>query len=237
MTAMLRSNFSNAFAVIPASLILTTAVSQAALVYYDIAPQNPTSYALAAAVTSKDALVTATSIGSATTPVGSVGPGNFSVSNSSGSAFLEYSQSNSTLAGAITDQDYIQFSVTVSGANLMSLSNLQFNHRAEAGVTSNLAVFASLTGFASAPAATDVLGTGTTSSNTNTTSTIDLSSPLYQNLSNTTVTFRIYGYDNGSNTLNYGRLDNITLNGIVPEPSSALLSLIPAPLLFARRRR
>jgi len=64
----------------------------------------------------------------------------------------------------------------------------------------------------------------------------DLSDPLYQNIT-TSVTFRIYGFDNASASGNNLRFDNVTLNGVVPEPSRSLLLFAGLGLLVGRRRR
>ena len=208
--------------------------SQAALLaLYDI---NGTTYGAAAAPSDVNPALTATSIISDTT--GS-GPGNFAVSNSSNTAFLQYSQAAGNLADAITGQDYLQVSITVPAGSTASFSSLDLTFRTDtAGVNSSLALFVSTDGFATAPVAGDVVDTGTTNVVTASTKSFDLTGiPAYQDIDTpTTLTFRIYGYDD-SNAGAYTRVESFTINGVaVPEPAALLMGLAALPLMLRRRR-
>lgn len=182
---------------------------------------------------------TAPNPSSPTAPVAGIAASNitatdFQPSTTSGSAFLRGNASVDTLAGAITDGDYIQFSISVTGANILNLDSFTFDHTKSGTFTSsNLSVFASLNGFATTPTAGNSLfdstATGTGKS---------FSLTQFQGLTNATVTFRVYAFDNTDISTDVTRIDNIVIAGSIPEPASVLLSALGlGGLAFSRRRR
>ncbi|MGE9267769.1 MAG: PEP-CTERM sorting domain-containing protein [Verrucomicrobiales bacterium] len=206
-------------------------LSAATIVYYDIPTTGTTN-----AVTENDPYVSATSI--------TKGAGDFTVSTSSGTAFLQYSASAADLSGAISGNDYLEFSITVPSTSILDLDSIALTHRAEGSggsnpvITSNLSVFISTDGFATAPLAGNEIGTATTTSASTTTNTLLITDPIYQAVSDATLTFRIYGYDDSNRSGVYNRLDNIRVNGTaVPEPSSLLSVLAGLSVPLLRRRR
>ncbi len=168
------------------------------------------------------------------------GSGGFLFSATSGTAYITYADATSTLDGALTGQDFLQFSFTVPAGTVVNLSDLNLGFRSEDGATPvNFSLFATIGSFSTPPLAASALGTVSTTSNAvGNNQTIAITSPTFQNLTNTTVTLRLYAYDVDSATAAYIRVDNVTLNGavIVPEPSAFLLGLIATPLLFRRKR-
>ncbi len=209
--------------------------SAATLARYEFTAATPQSAATSSIATTADPAITVSPVLSKATG----GPGDFEVSANSGTAFARASVTNSTLALAITSTDYVQFTMTVAGANTMSLSTFAFTHGADlnsGSFTTNLSVFASLDGFATGPADTDAIFTSSTTGN----KSFSLTKPLLQNMVNATVTFRVYVWDNSDDNLQINRIDNITVSGTttVPEPSAAaILGLATAGVAFARRRR
>jgi hypothetical protein len=182
-------------------------------------------------------------------------PGDFDVSNSTNMVFFRSNAASSTLAGAIAggidtaSADYVQFSIRAASGQFLNLESLTFDHLISndtSPFTSNFAVFASLDNFATAPTAGTELGTSTATASTssgaaavlfNDDFTVALNSPTFQNLdSSTTVTFRIYGFDDLDVNGTINRLDNIVINGTIPEPSVAALGALAAFGLLRRRR-
>ena len=156
----------------------------------------------------------------------------------------------STLAAAITANNYVTVTVTPDPGfqlNLTSLTvDLGYSLNAASvpsgvGVSLSTSVFSSVGGF-TAPAvlatqtftAADQGTTGILYQNIN----IDLTDPAYQGLSGP-LQFRIYFYDsNSSLTQPIHRVDNFTLNGaVVPEPSATLLGGLGMLALLRRRRQ
>ena len=183
-------------------------------------------------------------------------PGGFDVSTSTDMVFFQSNLSSSDLAGALSGgsdatADYLTFTIRAAAGQTLSLTSLTFDHfisNANANFTSNLSVFASLNDFATAPTAGSELATSTASTGDtisgsdpvvyNDDFTVSLSDPAFQNLTSaTTVTFRIYGFDNLDISGNINRLDNLVVNGtVIPEPATVLLSAIGALGLLRRKR-
>lgn len=179
---------------------------------------------------------------------------NTGFSGTGGNAFARVNATAaSTLANAITDNDFITVTITPDSGlalNLTSLTvDLGYSLDGAAvpsgiGVTLNTSVFSSVDGFT----APSVLGTKTyTAASQGPTGTfyenlnIDLSGASYQNLS-APLEFRIYFYDSTSAISQpIHRIDNFTLNGsvdtLIPEPSAAALGGLGLLFLLRRRRR
>lgn len=193
---------------------------------YDIPTSGNT-----AAATQRAATITAPDI---------TGSGGFAVSSTSGTAFVAFSNITSTIEGAITGLDYLQFAINIPSGTVVSLSDLNVAFRSEVATTvANLSLFATLGSFTTAPAPASSLGVFSTSSNTaGNNQTVTIADPTFQNLTNTTVTFRLYGYDVDDASGSFLRIDNLTLNGTVtvPEPSSLLIACAAMSLAFRRRR-
>lgn len=182
--------------------------------------------------------------------------GEFDVSTSSGVAFLRGNHSENSLADAIATPDYLQFTLTPAAGQVVNLTSFIFDHEASNDTvdpfTSNLSIFASLTGFASTPLAAEALGTSTTTVAANIGGgtqlqvndvTFSLAASQFQNLTSAnTVTFRIYGFDDALDTGQINRIDDVRVVGdvtAIPEPSSVLLAGfgIAGCLLWQRRGR
>lgn len=141
--------------------------------------------------------------------------------------------SSTSAAVAVTNNKYFQFTVAATGANTLTISSLDFLVARGGGSTPRgYAVRSSADGFATNIATADV---ATTRPNW-TTLSIPLSGAGYSNLSSSTpLTFRVYSYSpGGGSSVDY---DNITVQGVVPEPVSLTLLAVPAAGLLMRRRR
>jgi len=153
---------------------------------------------------------------------------------------------------AFTNNQYVQFSVTIAAGTVINLTSLSLNYTSTVPLAniSNSRVFSSIDGFDSI--ADDTIGTlGKAANGTQgpTTSTLSLSAPEgntarginvtngeFTALTNTTVTFYMPWIDNETGAT-FTDVDNITLTfDVVPEPSSMLLGAIGL-LPFLRRAR
>lgn len=134
---------------------------------------------------------------------------------------------------AVTNSKYFQFSVSATGTNTLTAISLDFVvARGGSGTPRGYVVRSSADNFAANIAASDVA----TIRPSWTTVSLPLSGAGYTNLPSTTpLTFRIYSYSpNGGASVDY---DNITVQGVVPEPVSLTLLAVPAAALMMRRRR
>jgi hypothetical protein len=140
-------------------------------------------------------------------------------------------QGNATsAAAAVANGVYFDFTVTPS--TTMSLTNLTLDAaRGGGGTPRGYEIRSSRDNFGSTLSAADLL----TVRPTYTPITVDLSGAAFQNVT-TPTTFRFYVYSPaGGQSVD---VDNITLNGTVPEPASlGLIGLGAAGLLGRRARR
>ena len=157
-----------------------------------------------------------------------------------------------TLAGAISNNHYIQFTVTAATGYILNLSSLDFNGETSGTGSDDIAVLTSVDGFTSGNQIASLTGRHVVATGDFDTdasgfgSVISLSASKYQNLSS--ITFRIYGWNttSGSGTTyirNLGGTDaDLTINGTtavsaVPEPSTYALIFGAATLGFVIYRR
>ena len=177
--------------------------------------------------------------------------GSFAVSSPSSTIFLRADSTGAnTLSNSITEGDYVQLTITPTGTNVVSLTSLSLDHLGSVNAnvgsfSSSLSVFASIAGSPAFTAGNE-LGTSTGSVPNNNGGTVvtlanDFSFNLggaFQNLTSAnTVTFRIYGFDNGSSNDQVTRFNDVKINGqLIPEPSVALLGSLGALALLRRRR-
>ncbi len=152
------------------------------------------------------------------------------------------SQTTTTIADAVTANDYFQFAITTTGTDPVNFTEFKYDTRANtttAGVNYIQEVRVSLDNFATAPT---FVGTITTPANNapTVTPTYSLSTiPALQGLaSGTTATFRLYMADNQDSAVQQ-LFDNVSITAAaVPEPSSlALLGLSSFALALRRRRK
>lgn len=144
----------------------------------------------------------------------------------------------STLAQAVTGNDFIQFAATPNSGFHLTATSLVFSWERSSTGPSSLTLRSSLDGFASDLGAITGLGASLTTGNT-------LSISGVSNVAAAT-TFRLYGFG-GTNTLGTGGFDtnvsttNVVFNGsitAVPEPTSiALVSLMCCTGFVAAFRR
>jgi hypothetical protein len=217
-------------------VLITASANAATLARYEFAVASPTQSATLSAIpTIADPAISVSSMLAKATG----GPGDLEISKSSGTAFARADVTNSTLALAITNTDYIQFAMTVAGPNTMSLSSFSFTHAVDVATplptfVSNFSVFASFDGFATAPIDTGALYTSSGGANRS----FSLTDPAFQTITDSTVTFRIYVWDDSNENAQINRIDNIAVSGTaVPEPASAVVLGVAMTGLGLRRRR
>jgi len=144
-----------------------------------------------------------------------------------------------TEAGAISGNDYVEFTLTAGLGYEMDLSSLTFNFaRNNSSAPNQIFVRSSIDSFGSNLYTSSFPSTIPNYNSAN----ISLSAGSFQNLTGS-VTFRIYAY-HGSGSTSLGSplyLDNLTLNGItapvvIPEPGSLALGGLGLLILAVRPR-
>lgn len=153
-----------------------------------------------------------------------------------------------TLAGAIAEEHYFQFAITVDSGFALNLTSIDLDAQSTSTGSDDGAFFTSIAGFSAGneiAAVTGVSGnTGGFDSDASGFGAIDLSAAAYQNLTGT-VTFRVYGYNTtsgaGATYIRNLTGNDLVVNGAlvaVPEPS-AVFSLMVVGLgsMITRRRK
>ena len=178
----------------------------------------------------------------------SLGAGvNSTTSNNQYGFKITNSNSQTTLAGALANDHYLQFSISAATGYTLNLTNLEFKGQASSTGATGVAILSDIAGF------TDTSAIATISTGANATggfdtdssgfgSAIDLSDASYQNIAS--ATFRIYGWGSTSSSgATYIRSlsgNDLVINGtVVPEPSTyALLAgLLGLTFVMLQRRQ
>ena len=153
-----------------------------------------------------------------TTPIGGVS----GISGSSHTAYSKRTETTTSEGGALTGNDYHEFTVTPDSGLSLNLTSLEFKHNATMAAggdwTSHVFVRTSIDSFESNVGATSAVNSITDLSG-GTDVTLDLSDAAYQGITDP-VTFRFYFYHDATTTTNedFHRLDDIVLKGtVVPE--------------------
>lgn len=137
-----------------------------------------------------------------------------------------------TQALALSGNDYFTFTITPAGGFQLNLTSITFDSAVFGNITATFFVRSSVDNF------TTDLGTVTTSSTTFTNTNISLTGAPFQNVT-TSLSFRLYVFDNQDNGNRGGLLDNIVLNGVtilIPEPASWATFMVGAGVLVASQR-
>lgn len=202
-------------------------------------PTAPHSFA----ATSADANATgALTLGSGTTPSTSVDQYGFKVPGAS---------AQTTLAGAISNNHYVEISVNIAAGYCLNLNNISFNGDTSGTGADDVAFMTSIDGFVAGNEIASLSGRQAVSTGSLDTDSsgfgapISLSGAQYQNLAGT-VSFRLYGYNTSSGAgvtffRNLGGND-IVLDGeiflhAIPEPTAFLMFGTAIAGLGFRRRR
>jgi hypothetical protein len=162
----------------------------------------------------------------------------------------------SSLAAAITANDFFTFTITSDALKEASYSSLFLRYSVGANVRpaeTTFTLLSSLTGFTSTDAIDTIVATLPTDASVVGTDTFDLTGETaLQNIpAETPVQFRIYAHNTGGNAMTriaIGHLffnngtDDLTLNGtiattVVPEPTSAFMLLGGLGMLMLFRRK
>lgn len=152
-----------------------------------------------------------------------------------------------SLAGAIDKQHYIQFTLTADPGYVLNLSELNFNGESSSTGATHVAILSDIAGFTETAALATVTSANITGGFDTDSSgfgaPIDLSDAAYQNISS--VTFRIYGWNSSSGS-GTTALRNLTGNDLVihgtaapvPEPEALTLitGMVSAVCVLRRRR-
>ena len=216
---------------ITAFALMSAAQSHATLALYDFANNS-----FASVDTDTDTTANSLTVGSGLNAITDVSANAFDGGRSLGGALGNFGFStNGSLATAITNNDYISFSLD-AGSNIVDYTQLTFQLRANGGGANSAdeyAVFSDIGGFT---LGSDIASGAHSGAAGFELQTLDLSS-----LTNVTgeTEFRIYvfGADGGSGN-SATIYDNINLEGTVtPEPTSTALLGLGACALFLRRRR
>lgn len=165
--------------------------------------------------------------------------------------------SQNSLAGAIANDHFLQFAISVDSGYEMDLSSLKIRGQSSNTGSSDIVLMTSVDGFTDGDEIASVSGKNGMTGGFDTDSSgfgdlIDLTGGQYQGLTGT-ITFRIYGYGSTSGAgitylrnLTQGGAEDLVLDGeisaltAVPEPSSmAVLSLfcLGAVRRFRKKRK
>ncbi len=218
---------------ITAFALMSAAQSHASLALYDFA-----SGSFDSVDTDTDTTAGALSVGSGLTPFTNDAANSFDGGPSLGGSLANFGFStNGSLATAISNNDYISFSLD-AGANTVDFTQLTFQLRANGGGANSAneyAVFSDIGGF--------TLGSDIASGAHSGAADFELQTLDLTSLTNVTgeTEFRIYLFGaNGGGANSATIYDNIDLQGtvtVVPEPTSTALLGLGACALFLRRRR
>lgn len=159
---------------------------------------------------------------------------------------MKISADQTSLAGAIDNDHYIQFTVTAASGYRLNLASIEMNGQSSSTGADDVALLSNVDGFSSTEiidSVADISGLtgGFDTDSSGFGSAIDLSGASFQDLES--VTFRLYGWGTTSGSgVTYVRDlsgNDLIVNGTVSEiPEPAVLSLLTlAGAALLRRRR
>lgn len=153
-----------------------------------------------------------------------------------------------TLAGSIGNNHYLQFSIVIASGFQLNLSSLEMNGETSGTTSSDdIAILSSVNGFSDTQVVASLTGIRDVTGGFDTDSSgfidpIDLTGGVYDGLTGT-VDFRLYSYNStgtGPTELRTLGGNDLIVNGTlvaVPEPSTGVLVMLGLGLLIHLRRR
>lgn len=177
-------------------------------------------------------------------------PGDGAVSSFTETVFYRSTGTGADAATALSNPDYVSFTVTIDTGFVLNLDSLDFDQLGTTNAPTgdfNQTTFVqtSIDGFGSgndvASFSRDVIAPASGAETTFDSRSIDLTASNFQNIAGT-LEVRFYLYDDIDNSAALHRLDNIVLNGtvsVIPEPSfyASIFGVLGLVFIAYRRKR
>jgi hypothetical protein len=207
-------------AVFISTLAAVNLTQAATLIGWDVSNATESDSTLSSDITTIDTNI---SSGILSRGAGAAAPGSPASKSFGASGF-----SATDLSGALTNGDYLTFSITVNSGFSMSLTSVAMKLFATTNGATGGALFSSVGGFSST---SDAISTFSINGNANNDQSISLSSGSFSNLTGT-IEFRLYAFGGSTGSTDKVRIRNLTGDDLVIVGTTAI-SAVPEPSTFA----